>query len=86
VAQNDLERAAELGADKAVAKMMRIFGVDIEDVSDVNALRADLLNARKVRMAGERIGAAALLIVVGAIVTGALSFLWNGFKSGINGH
>ena len=84
--QNDLEKAAELGAEKAVAKIMLMLGVDITDKEDVRAHKADLQNARKVRLAGERIGAAALLIVVGAIVTGALSFLWNGFKSGVSGH
>ncbi len=85
IMHGDLERAAELGAEKAVAKMFMILGVDIEDMADINALRADLLNARKVRMAGERIWAAAVLIVIGAIITGAMSFLWDGLKSAIGG-
>ena len=85
VMSDELERAAELGAEKALAKMMMILGVDIEDMADINALRADLINARKVRMAGERIGAAAVLIVIGAIITGAMSFLWDGLKSAIGG-
>ena len=83
---DELERAAELGAEKAVAKMMMILGVDLDDVADVKALRADLLNARKVRMAGERIGGAASLIIVGAVVAGALGFLWSGFKAAMGVH
>ena len=83
---DELERAAELGAEKAIAKMMLFLGVDITDKEDVKALRADLLNARKVRIAGERIGGAALLVIVGAIAAGALSFMWSGFNAAIGRH
>jgi len=83
---DELERAAELGAEKAVAKMMLFLGVDITDKEDVKALRADLLNARKVRIAGARIGGAALLVIVGAIVTGAVAFMWSGFNAAIGRH
>ena len=83
---DELERAAELGAEKAVAKMMMLLGVDVDDKDDVRALRADLLNARKVRLAGDRIGGAALLVIVGAIATGALAFMWSGFNAAIGRH
>ena len=83
---DELERAAELGAEKAVAKIMLMLGVDITDKEDVRAHKADLQNARKVRLAGERIGAAALLVIVGAIATGALAFMWSGFNAAIGRH
>lgn len=80
---DQLERAAELGAEKAVAKMMLILGVDITDKDDMKALRADLLNARKVRLAGDKIGGMALIIIVSALAAGALGFLWSGFQAAI---
>ena len=83
---DELERAAELGAEKAVTKMMMMLRVDVDDKDDVRALRADLLNARKVRLAGDRIGGAALLVIVGAIAGGALSFMWSGFNAAIGRH
>lgn len=82
----DLERAAELGAQKAIEKMMLILGVDIHSSADLNLLRSDLLHARKIRQTGEKVSWITLAIIVAALVTGAITFVVAGFKAAMGWH
>jgi hypothetical protein len=47
----ELERAAEMGAERAIEKMMLLLGVDVHSSADLNTLRSDHLHARRIRMA-----------------------------------
>jgi hypothetical protein len=82
----ELERAAEMGAERAIEKMMLLLGVDVHSSADLNTLRSDLLHARRIRMASEKMGGLAVLIIIGALVGGALGFIWAGFQAAIRGH
>ena len=82
----DLERAAELGAQKAIDKMMLLLGVDVHSSADLNTLRSDLLHARRIRLASEKVGWSAMMVIVAAIGAGALAFLWSGFQAAVSGH
>ncbi len=82
----ELERAAELGAEKAIEKMMLLLGVDVHSSADLNILRSDLLHARKIRLASEKLGWMAVGVVIIAVISGAVGFVWSGFQAAIRGH
>lgn len=82
----DLERAAELGAQKAIERMMLILGVDVHSSTDLNALRADLYHARKIRTTSEKIGWVAVAVIVTSLVGGAVAFVVAGFKAAMGVH
>lgn len=46
--------AAEMGAEKAIARSFRLLGVDIKDQRSVNSFRADLIFAHEERQRSER--------------------------------
>ena len=78
VVQSDLEKIAETAAHKAVAQTFALLGVDIDRQDALNNLRDVLLHARKMQKLSERAGLLAVLTVTGAVVSGALAFLWQG--------
>ncbi len=75
---SDLEKIAEAAAHKAVAQTFALLGVDIDRQDALNNLRDVLLHARKMQKLSERAGLLAVLTVTGAVVSGALAFLWQG--------
>ncbi len=75
--------AAELAAKDALAQTFRLFGLDITDQDQVNAFRADLVHARRLRKLSDRIGIVMLWSVGGGIVVGALLMFWDGFKTAL---
>ena len=77
-APSDLESIACEAAHKAVAQTFALLGVNINSQADINALRIVLLHAGKVQRLSERAGLIALLTITGAVISGALTFLWAG--------
>ena len=82
----ELERAAELGAERAIEKMMLLLGVDVHRPEDLKILRSDLDYARRLRQTSEKVGGIAWTVIVTAVVVGAVGFLAAGFKSALGGH
>ncbi len=72
---------AEAAAHEAVRETFRLLGVDIDDQASVNAFRADLVYARKLRRMGDRAGTAAFRAIVTVAITAAAAWLiaaiWN---------
>jgi hypothetical protein len=79
----DIESVAEAAADKAVGKVFSELGVDLSDQIQRNALRADLVHARKVRHLWERGGFRIFMIVLSVAAVGVLSMFWTGFTDTI---
>ena len=77
---HEISIVAEAAAHKAVAQTFALLGVDIYDQDSLNDLRDTLLHARKIQRLSERAGFMAAMAVVGAIVSGALAFMWAGFS------
>ena len=77
---DQLERIAEAAAHKAVAQTFAVLGVDISEQQELNTLRDVLLHARKMQKLSERAGLLAFALAVTAIVSGALSFMWQGLS------
>ncbi len=75
--------AAELAAKDALAQTFRLFGLDITDQDQVNAFRADLVHARRLRKLSDRIGIVMLWSVGGGVVAGALLMFWDGIKTAL---
>ena len=74
----NLEHIAEVAAAKAVARTFSLLGVDVESQNELNILRDVLLHARKMQKLSERVGLLATLTIAGAVISGALAFLWQG--------
>ena len=81
--QDQLEHIAEAAAHKAVSQTFAMLGVDISQQAELNTLRDVLLHARKMQRLSERAGLIAFALAVTAIVSGALSFLWNGLTEAL---
>ncbi len=79
----DFENLADAAAQKAVARTFSMLGIDISQQDEINRLRDVLLHARKMQRLSERAGFFALMTLTGAVVTGALMFLWTGFMEAI---
>lgn len=75
-----IEEAAELAAKETVRETFRLFGVDIEDQDQVNAFRADLIYARKLRKLSDGAVGTAARVIITAIVGGCLVFLLDGLR------
>lgn len=71
--QADIERIAQSAAEAAVHQIFRLFGVDTEDQDSVNAFRADLVHARKMRRIWDgAAGRITLGIVIAIVVAGVV--------------
>lgn len=79
-ARSEMGEIATLAAHETVRETFRLFGVDIDDQQQVNAFRADLIYARKIRQLSEKAGTVAWRVFITAIVTGAIAALWQGFR------
>lgn len=75
-----IEQAAELAAKQAVRDTFRLLGVDIEDQDQVNAFRADLVYARKLRKLSDGAFGTAARVIITAIVGGGIMFLLDGLR------
>lgn len=75
-----VEHAAELAANKAVRETFRLLGCDINEQDQVNAFRADLEYARRLRHASEATVAVAIKAVASAVAIGATALFWDDLK------
>ena len=67
------EHVARRAADQAVDRMVRIlFGVDLNNQEQINEFHHDLLHVRKLRRLSDKIGATAVVVVVGTFVSGII--------------
>jgi hypothetical protein len=82
---SEIERVAQLAADKTVRQVFSTLGVDLADIESANSFRQDLLWARKARLfhegVGSKIGAHVLVLLTG----GALFALWDWLKTTLRG-
>lgn len=66
------EGAAQIGAERGIARAFRLLGVDINDQQSLNTFRADLIFAHNERKRAER-ALERRAKIVGTIVIGVLS-------------
>ena len=78
--QDQLEHIAEAAAHKAVAQTFAMLGVDISQQNELNTLRDVLLHARKMQKLSERAGLISFVLLTTAVISGALSFIWQGLS------
>ena len=82
----EFERIAEKAAKQALKHSFEmLFGIDVNNLDEVNDLREDLLRMRRMRKMGDRIGVAALIATTTLAVSGAASFVWNAIKNAVRG-
>jgi hypothetical protein len=75
-----IEEAAELAAKQAVRDTFRLLGVDIDDQDQVNAFRADLIHARKLRKLSDSAASTALRVMVTALALTVVGFIIDGIR------
>ncbi len=78
--KEDAEEIAEACAEKALKRMFQMLGVDIFNQESVNSFRADLIHAHSMRKMTERGQMAALMVVVGTMVTGLIALVVSAFR------
>jgi len=71
---------ADIAAHEAVKNVFTLFGVDVEDQTSVNCFRSDLVYARKMRRASEKVGIAMIWAIVGGAVVVVGTIFVTGFK------
>lgn len=77
-----VREAAREAAREAVCETLHTLGVDADDP---HGMQADLAYLRRQREVSERIGLRLRLVLMTAIVTGALAMLWLGITVAIKG-
>jgi len=85
VEQHEVERVAQLAADRAVKKVFCTLGVDLDSTESANHFRQDLLWARKARLFHEGVGAKIGIHVLVLLTGGAVFALWDWIKSTLRG-
>ncbi len=79
--REDMKDVAEEAAEKALSRMMLIFGVDTHDPKSLIRLQQDFSRLRKWGDAYETVQKAGVYTLVTTAVTGLLALLWVGIKS-----
>lgn len=74
---------AHSAARLAVRETFKLFGLDIDDQDAVNAFRADLIYARRLRKMSDGASNITFKIIVGSIVVGISSLMFDSLKLGI---
>ena len=85
--QADIERIAQSAAEAAVHQTFRLFGVDTKDQASINAMRADLVHARKMRRIWDGAAGRITLGIVTAIVVAGIVWAsdWIKLALGVKG-
>ena len=80
--EEQIRRLVREAAREAVRETRHTLGVDADDP---HGMQADLAYLRRQREVSERIGLRLRLVLMTAIVTGALAMLWLGITVAIKG-
>ena len=80
--EDQIRRLVREAAREAVRETLHTLGVDADDP---HGMQADLAYLRRQREVSERIGLRLRLVLMTAIVTGALAMLWLGITVAIKG-
>lgn len=79
--RDEAEAIAEKATCKTIERVFTLLGVDINDKQSVNAFRADLMHARRMRKMTERAAMAAVWGITVAVIGGVLALTWDGIVS-----
>lgn len=72
---------ADESAERAVKKVFAILGVNIDDPQSIEEFRQDLRFGARLRRISDRVNLVIIVTVVVAILSGALSILWDHIKN-----
>lgn len=78
----DRERAiASAAADEACTKVLKIIGIDPNDINSIEQYYAERQFVKRQKKASESITMYAKFIAVGITLSGLASIIWLGFKA-----